>query len=56
MKQGLEQGLQQGLEQGMLQTLVSLVQKGMLTMEIAAQEANMELEAFEQYMEHVKEK
>ena len=56
MKQGIQQGLEQGLEQGILQTLVSLVQKGMLTMEVAAQEANMDLEAFEQYVENVKEK
>ena len=56
IKEGLQEGLQQGLEQGMLQTLVSLVQKGMLTIEAAAQEANMEMETFEQYMEHIKDK
>ena len=50
-----EKNLKQGLEQGMLQTLVSLVQKGMLTIEAAAQEANMEKEDFEQYVKHIKE-
>ena len=55
LKEGLEQGLKEGIEQGMLQTLLLLVQKGMLTIEAAAKEANMELEAFEELLKQKKQ-
>ena len=51
LEQGIEQGVQQGREQGILQSLCSLVRKGHLTAEIAAEEANMEPEAFRALME-----
>ena len=48
---GFAEGLEQGVEQGILQSLCSLVRKGHLTAEIAAEEANMEPDAFRALIE-----
>ena len=46
LKLGLERGLEQGLEKGKLQTLAELVKDEFLTIETAAQKANMSVSDF----------
>ena len=46
LERGLEQGLEQGLEKGKLQTLAELVKDEFLTIETAAQKANMSVSDF----------
>ena len=55
MKEGLAQGVEQGLKQGKLEMLIQLLEQGLLTKEQAAQTVNMELEAFEQCVNQMKE-
>lgn len=45
-----EKNLAQGIEQGIIMTLISLVEKGRLTKEEAAEEANMEVKDFEKLL------
>ena len=47
---GFEKGIKQGIKQGSINTLISLIKKGRLTKEEAAQEINMDVEAFEKIM------
>ena len=45
-EEGLKLGMEQGLEKGMLQTLAELVKDEFLTIETAAQKANMSISDF----------
>ena len=45
-----EQGIEQGIEQGSLNTLVSLVKDGLLTLSDASQRANMSETDFSQLL------
>ena len=54
--QGMAQGLEQGLEQGKLEMLLQLLEQGLLTKEQAAHAVNMEVEAFEQYVQQMNNK
>ena len=46
-EEGLEKGLKKGLEKGAIQTLWSLVNDGLLTMEIAAAKAGLNEKEFQ---------
>ena len=49
-KEGLEKGMEIGREEGMVDTLISLVEKGLLSVTDAAEEAEITEEEFEQRM------
>ena len=49
-KEGLEKGREIGREEGMVDTLISLVEKGLLSVTDAAEEAEITEEEFEQRM------
>lgn len=46
LEQGLEQGMKEGLEQGRILQLIVLTEKGIISAEVAAQEAGMSTEEF----------
>ena len=48
--------MKEGHAQGKLAMLLQLLEQNLLTKEQAAQAVNMELEAFEQYIQQMKEK
>ena len=45
-EEGMKQGMEQGMEQGRIKMLVELVKKGRLTIQQAAEEAEMTEEEF----------
>ena len=47
MERGMERGMKKGREEGIMETLFSLVKKGLITMADAAQQADMEITVFE---------
>ena len=47
IERGMERGIEKGREEGMMETLFSLVKKGLLTIADAAQQADMEISVFE---------
>ena len=47
---GIEKGIEQGIKRGTLNTLISLVNDGILSIEEAAARVNMSVESFEKYM------
>ena len=49
-KEGLEKGREIGRKEGMVDTLISLVEKGLLSVTDAAEEAEITEEEFEQRM------
>ena len=49
-KESLAEGLEQGLAEGGLHMLVQLVKNGILTMQLAAEQANMQVEEFQKLM------
>ena len=51
-----ERSMKEGNAQGKLAMLLQLLEQDLLTKEQAAQAVNMELEAFEQYIQQMKEK
>ena len=51
MERGYGRGYEQGLEQGIIKNLLSLVKKGLLSVQDAAQEAGMTQDEFETLME-----
>ena len=54
LEQGIEQGLEQGVEQGKFKTLAGLVQKGLLTLSQAAEEAGVTVAEFETAIASIK--
>ena len=53
-KESLAEGLEQGLEQGGLHMLVQLVKNGILTIQVAAEQANMQVEEFQKLLQEEK--
>ena len=47
---GIEKGIEQGIKRGTLNTLISLVNDGILSIEEAATRVDMSVECFEKYM------
>ena len=47
---GIEKGIEQGIKRGTLNTLISLVNDGILSIEEAAARVDMSVECFEKYM------
>ena len=54
IEQGIKQGLEQGVEQGKFKTLAGLVQKGLLTLSQAAEEAGVTVAEFETAIASIK--
>ena len=50
-EKGIEKGIEQGIETGKLLSLLSLVSKGLLELEVAAAELGMSVERFKEEME-----
>ena len=50
IEQGIRQGIEQGIQQGKLTSLISLVKKGRITLEEAANELGISVEEFEKKM------
>ena len=48
IEQGIERGIEQGIEQGKINTLLSLVKDGLLSIVDAAKRADMDLTTFKQ--------
>ena len=51
--EGMEEGREEGKEEGSINTLVSLVKKGILTLHLAAAEAGISEEDFSKKMQSV---
>ena len=47
IERGMKRGMKKGREEGIMETLFSLVKKGLITMADAAQQADMEITVFE---------
>ena len=50
IEKGIEQGIEQGVKRGTINTLISLVNDGILSSYEAALRANMSVEDFEKYL------
>ena len=51
-QEGIEQGIEQGLQQGRIHALIELVNDRVLTIEKAAEKADMSVEEFRNAMEN----
>ena len=51
MRKGREEGMQQGMRQGTMTTLFSLVEDGILAIDVAASRVHMTPEEFKEAME-----
>lgn len=50
IEQGIEKGIEKGIKRGTVNTLISLVKDGILSIDEAAPRADMSVEDFEKYL------